>query len=132
MDDFEELKERVRGLKFDVPSAKGCLSRLAEDGIEGAMAEAAVEAVFHEAKEEFRKRREEEDEPEDPRSRSQRKRSSNVGMAVKNFGLFAVSVMIGTVIWRVAFSSAGLLSVVHILCIGGTLITLKVGQQVLS
>ncbi|MBL4843909.1 MAG: hypothetical protein JKY65_00165 [Planctomycetes bacterium] len=130
MDDFEELKERVRGLKFDVPSAEGCLKRLALEGIEGPMAEAAVEAVFNEAKDAARQRREDDHEPEDSASRSQRKLGSHVGMALQGLGVFAVSVVVGTLAMRYFSPSAGTISVLHILYVGATMVAIKAGQMV--
>lgn len=124
MDDFEELKARVDCLRHEVPSQRGCLARLEAEGISGPIAEAAVEAVFNDAKDAARQRYE---DAEGGRKRSGSKFGRSLGNFVKLILLGCVAFVPGTLLAGQLFPDAGFLSVVHLLCVGGVLLAFKLG-----
>jgi hypothetical protein len=130
LDDFDLLKEQVRELKATTPSQKGCLIQLERQGVTGPMAQAAVEAVFNEAKDAARQRREDTYESEDPGDRKMRKVGSLLQTTIVSTGLLVLAGVVGTLACRFFSPDAGILSLLHIFYIVCAAFVVKFLQSV--
>lgn len=126
MDEFEALKQRARSLKATIPSQKGCLKALDDEGTTGPMAQAAVEAVFNEEKDAVKARRQADEETE----REERpKRVASSGSAIVDLLFLAVGAVGGTFLAGVFTPKVEILSPLHFFWMLGVVGLLKVLQS---